>query len=143
MAGSTKGPLAGSVNMMPLIDILFQIVIFFLIAAQIQVQERSLPIVLPQASAAMPLVGKPKEFFVHVDREGHCFAGGVYIDLPTLGEEFESSRNQQPTAAIGRDSRRQEMRMGARRGRDEHLQQSRHQRLPRHHRRTGNVANES
>jgi biopolymer transport protein ExbD len=96
MAGSTKGPLAGSVNMMPLIDILFQIVIFFLIAAQIQVQERSLPIVLPQASAAMPLVGKPKEFFVHVDREGRCFAGGVFIDLPTLEKNLNQAAINNP-----------------------------------------------
>ncbi len=82
--------------MMPLIDILFQIVIFFLIAAQIQVQERSLPIVLPQASAAMPLVSKPREFFVHVDREGHCFAGGVFIDLPTLEKNLNQAAIDNP-----------------------------------------------
>jgi biopolymer transport protein ExbD len=96
MAGSTRGPLTGTVNMMPLIDILFQIVIFFLIAAQIQVQERSLPIVLPQASAAMPLVSKPKEFFVQVDREGRCYAGGQYVDLPTLEKGLNQAATDNP-----------------------------------------------
>ncbi len=85
MAGaSTKGPISGNVNMMPMIDILFQIVIFFLVAAQIQVADRSLPIVLPQASAAKPLVTKPKEFFVNVDRDGHYFANGVFLTIDAL-----------------------------------------------------------
>ncbi len=96
MAGNAKGPLAGSVNMMPMIDILFQLVIFFLVAAEIQVQERSLPIVLPQASAAMPLTSKPKEFFVHVDREGRCFAGGIYIDLPALEKNLTQAAIDNP-----------------------------------------------
>src|ERR1700681_2022457 len=96
MAGSTKGPLAGSVNMMPLIDILFPIVIFFLVAAQIQIQERSLPIVLPKASAAMPLTAKPKEFFVHVDRDGHFYAGGNFIELDALERELNQAAVDNP-----------------------------------------------
>jgi len=84
MAGAAKGPLAGNVNMMPMIDILFQLVVFFLVATQITTAERSLPIVLPQASAAKPLTSKPKEFFIDVDREGHYYARGVPTTIDAL-----------------------------------------------------------
>ena len=73
-APPTKSSIAGYVNMMPLIDILFQLIIFFLVATQIATAERSLPIVLPQASAAKPLTSKPKEFFIDIDHDGHYFA---------------------------------------------------------------------
>jgi biopolymer transport protein ExbD len=96
MAGPAKGPLVGNVNMMPMIDILFQVVIFFLVAAQIQVAERSLPIVLPQASAAMPLTTKPKEYFVHIDRDGHYYAGGNYIELDALERELNQAAVDNP-----------------------------------------------
>jgi biopolymer transport protein ExbD len=96
MAGNVRGPIAGNVNMMPMIDILFQVVIFFLVAAQIQVADRSLPIVLPQASAAMPLTTKPKEYFVNVDREGHYYAGGNFIELDTLEKELNQAAVDNP-----------------------------------------------
>ncbi|HEV3418122.1 MAG TPA: biopolymer transporter ExbD [Pirellulales bacterium] len=96
MAVNFRGPVAGNVNMMPMIDILFQIVIFFLVAAQIQIQERSLPIVLPKASAAMPLTAKPKEFFVHVDRDGHFYAGGNFIELDALERELNQAAVDNP-----------------------------------------------
>jgi len=96
MAGNVRGPVAGNVNMMPMIDILFQVVIFFLVAAQITVADRSLPIVLPQASAAMPLTTKPKEYFVNVDREGHYYAGGNFIELDALERELNQAATDNP-----------------------------------------------
>ncbi len=96
MAANMKGPIAGNVNMMPMIDILFQVVIFFLVAAQITVQDRSLPIVLPQASAAMPLTTKPKEFFITVDREGHYYTAGNFIPLDELERELNQAAADNP-----------------------------------------------
>jgi biopolymer transport protein ExbD len=96
MAGNAKGPLAGNVNMMPMIDILFQIVIFFLVAATITQTEKSLPIVLPQASAAKPLTSKPKEFYVNVDRSGKYFVNGVSLTLPVLEEQLNQAAVNNP-----------------------------------------------
>jgi biopolymer transport protein ExbD len=96
MAGNARGPIAGNVNMMPMIDILFQVVIFFLVAAQITVQDRSLPIVLPQASAAVPLTTKPKEYFITIDREGHYYAAGNFIELDALERELNQAAADNP-----------------------------------------------
>ena len=96
MAGNVRGPVSGNVNMMPMIDILFQIVIFFLVAAQIQVGDRSLPIVLPQASAAKPLVSKPKEFYVNVDRDGHYFANGTFLTIDALEQGLNQAAVDNP-----------------------------------------------
>lgn len=96
MAANMKGPITGSVNMMPMIDILFQVVIFFLVAAQITVQDRSLPIVLPQASAAMPLTTKPKEFFITVDREGLYYVGAHPVPLDDLERQLNQAATDNP-----------------------------------------------
>src|SRR5271154_6391925 len=96
MAGAAKGPLVGTVNMMPLIDILFQLIIFFLVATQITTAERSLPIVLPQASAAKPLTSKPKEFFVDVDREGHYYARGLPVTIDAIEKQLNQASIDNP-----------------------------------------------
>lgn len=96
MAGSAKGPLAGNVNMMPMIDILFQLVIFFLVATQITVAEHALPIVLPQASAAKPLTSKPKEFFIDIDRDGHYYTRGLPITIDSLQQQLSQAAVDNP-----------------------------------------------
>ena len=96
MAANTQSPLSGTVNMMPLIDILFQLIIFFLVATQIATAERSLPIVLPQASAAKPLTSKPKEFFIDVDKQGHYFARGVSTTLEALEKQLTQATIDNP-----------------------------------------------
>jgi biopolymer transport protein ExbD len=96
MAGPAKGPLSGNVNMMPMIDILFQLIIFFLVATQITTAERALPIVLPQASAAKPLTSKPTEFFVDVDRDGHYYARGLPITIEALEKQLNQASIDNP-----------------------------------------------
>ncbi len=84
MSVDIKGPLAGSVNMMPMIDILFQLVIFFLVAARLQSQEGQLSVVLPQASEAQPLTVKPNDFEVDIDQQGGYFVAGKPVALAEL-----------------------------------------------------------
>jgi biopolymer transport protein ExbD len=82
--------------MMPMIDILFQLIIFFLVATQIATAERSLPIVLPQASAAKPLTSKPKEFFIDIDHDGHYFARGLPTTLESLEQQLAQASVDNP-----------------------------------------------
>ncbi len=65
-----KSTALGKLNLTPMIDVVFLLLIFFLVATRFEEQERELNVVLPQASEAMPLTAKPKELFVNVDREG-------------------------------------------------------------------------
>jgi biopolymer transport protein ExbD len=61
---------AGVINFTPLIDCVFLLLIFFLVASKFEQEERELNVVLPQASEARPLTSKPKELFVNVGRDG-------------------------------------------------------------------------
>lgn len=67
-----KGKALDGINITPLIDCVFLLLIFYIVAAEIRKpeKEREQTVQLPQASEAMPLTAKPSELFVNVTREG-------------------------------------------------------------------------
>lgn len=65
-----KGRALGMINFMPLIDIVFLLLIFFLVATRFEEEEREMDVILPQASEARPLSSKPQELIVNVDQVG-------------------------------------------------------------------------
>ena len=80
-----KGRLATGLELTPMIDIVFLLMIFFLVASKLDEADRSIDVVLPQASAAKPLTSKPREFVINIDREGGYFAGARPVPLEELG----------------------------------------------------------
>ena len=78
-----KGSALSSLSLTPLIDIVFLLLIFFLVATRFAEEERELDLVLPSASEAKPLSAKPREIFVNIDEEGSFF---VHSRVVTLGE---------------------------------------------------------
>ena len=70
-----KGQASGLVNLTPMIDVVFQLLLFFLVASKFAEDERELNIVLPHASEARPLTTKPDLLFVNVDAQGRYFVG--------------------------------------------------------------------
>jgi biopolymer transport protein ExbD len=91
-----------------MIDVVFLLLIFFLVATKFEEQERELDVVLPQASEAMPLTAKPKELFVNVDREGRYVVNGQLLNeaalLATLEQAAASNPGRQ-TVIIRADKR--------------------------------------
>ncbi|HWA99632.1 MAG TPA: biopolymer transporter ExbD [Pirellulales bacterium] len=79
-----RGFAYGNINMTPMIDCVFLLLIFFLVATKFEEEEREMNIVLPQASEAVPLTAKPKEVIVNVDHEGKFFVAGKQINEPQL-----------------------------------------------------------
>jgi biopolymer transport protein ExbD len=65
-----KGRLGTGLEMTSMIDIVFLLMIFFLVASKLDEADRSIDVVLPHASAARPLTSRPREFVVNIDREG-------------------------------------------------------------------------
>lgn len=65
-----KGDALAGLNMTPIIDVVFNLLIFFLVASKFEENERALEVVLPSASEAMPLTEKPKEIFINIDVQG-------------------------------------------------------------------------
>ena len=75
-----KGTALSSLSLTPLIDVVFLLLIFFLVATRFAEEERELEVVLPQASEAKPLIAKPKELFVNVTVEGRYYVAGKLLD---------------------------------------------------------------
>jgi biopolymer transport protein ExbD len=74
-----------ALNLTPLIDMVFLLLIFFLVATRFLQQERELDMTLPSASESRPLTAAPREVFVNIDHEGRFYIDGQY----RLDEELE------------------------------------------------------
>lgn len=103
-----KGRALDGINMTPMIDCVFLLLIFFLVATRFEELEREMPIVLPQASEAMPLTSKPKEVFVNVDQQGQFIVRGEHLSstelLATLRQAAANNPGRQ-TVIIRADKR--------------------------------------
>ena len=78
------GRALAALSITPLIDIVFLLLIFFLVATRFAEEDRELDVNLPTASEAQPLIVKPKEIFINVDRDGVYFVSGQHMDAAGL-----------------------------------------------------------
>lgn len=71
-----KGTALGALSLTPLIDVVFLLLVFFLVATRFAQEDRELDVILPSASEARPLTEEPRELFVNIDQEGNYFVDG-------------------------------------------------------------------
>jgi biopolymer transport protein ExbD len=79
-----QGRVIAALSMTPMIDVVFLLLIFFLVASRLSQEDRQLDIALPSASQAMPMTAQPRELVVNVDREGRLFVDNVPLALDSL-----------------------------------------------------------
>ncbi len=79
-----KGKALDGINLTPMIDCVFLLLIFFLVATKFEEAEREMKVVLPQASEAVPLTSRPKELIVNVDSEGHFIVNRQTLSADAL-----------------------------------------------------------
>ena len=91
-----KGRLGAGLEMTSMIDIVFLLMIFFLVASKLDEADRSIDVVLPQASAAKPLTSRPREFVVNIDRDGNYFAGARPMRLEDLKDLLRQAATDNP-----------------------------------------------
>ena len=68
-----RGKALGLLDLTPMMDMVFNLLIFFMVVSQFAEAERSLKVQLPDGSQAMPLTVKPREIFVNIDKDGRYF----------------------------------------------------------------------
>ena len=73
-----------SINLTPLIDVVFLLLIFFLVATQFSQDDQQLPIKLPSAQSAVPMTIEPEELVVHIAQDSTMMVRGQGVDLATL-----------------------------------------------------------
>ncbi len=91
-----KGRLGGSLELTPMIDVVFLLMIFFLVASKLDEADRSIDVVLPDATAAKPLTSRPREFVVNVDRGGRYYAGARPVELDELRDLLRQAAADNP-----------------------------------------------
>lgn len=92
----SKGRALGTLSLTPLIDIVFLLLIFFLVATRFAEEDRKLEVQLPTASDAQPVTEQPQEIAINIDQEGRFFVGGQFVDEGELFELLRTARINNP-----------------------------------------------
>lgn len=67
---------AGGIDLTPIVDVVFLLLVFFLVATTFREAERELDVELPAAASAAPLSAALREVIVNVDAEGRMIVAG-------------------------------------------------------------------
>ncbi len=92
------------IDFVPMVDVLFNLLIFFLLATTIAQVEREMQIALPFASASGPISAAVREFIINVDGKGKTFVAGREIeagDLQTMVHEAVATNPEQKVTVRG------------------------------------------
>lgn len=92
-----KSNIAGTLSLTPLIDVVFLLLIFFLVTSEFEDEERRLDIVLPSATSAVPMTSKPREIVVDLDRAGLLYLRGEVTSLENFEELLKKAVASNPT----------------------------------------------
>lgn len=84
LIGKKQDEAGPSIEMTPIIDMVFLLLIFFLVATTYQQSERELAIALPEAEAAGPIATMLREIIINVDSQGQIIIGGQTHTLEEL-----------------------------------------------------------
>lgn len=87
---------SGALRLTPLIDVMFMLVIFFLVTARFEQEERDMDVKLPRASEAQPTIFEGEELFVTVTPAGDFFVEGERLDSVTLEARLHALHRSNP-----------------------------------------------
>lgn len=88
-------------NMTPMIDVVFLLIIFFLVSSHLARQENRLPLDLPVASTYGPTDPERAPLTISIDRDAKFRVAGDVVDVASLRSILVDLRNQMgPEAAI-------------------------------------------
>jgi biopolymer transport protein ExbD len=74
-----------SLSLTPLVDVVFLLLIFFLVASRFAEEDRELNVELPTASEARPMVLKPDDIELSIDQAGnYSLEAGQSMSLPEV-----------------------------------------------------------
>jgi biopolymer transport protein ExbD len=101
-----KGRAFDAVNLTSVMDLVFLLLIFFMVTSQFADEERALELPLPSASEAKPLASNPTELFVNIDKDGRYFLNGRFMKIDEVEATLRQAKANNPvtqTVAIRAD----------------------------------------
>lgn len=105
---AAKADTGPSIEMTPVIDIVFLLLIFFLVATTFQQAEREIQVALPEAESAGPISAVLREIVINVRADGTLVVGGAQVTLDGLrgmvGDATERNPEQKVSVRGDRDA---------------------------------------
>jgi biopolymer transport protein ExbD len=92
------------IPLIPMIDCMFVLLVFFLVATTLKRTERELPIDLPQSGAAMDLEQKEDTLVIGVDRNGQKFFGAEPVSTELLHQRLAAAALTDPNRRVRIDA---------------------------------------
>ena len=86
------------INIVPMIDVIFAILVYFIVSSLFLSRSEGLPVNLPQAETAQ--LQKSKQITVSLDSEGTLTVGNQTTELAQLKTKVENLLKTEPTTVI-------------------------------------------
>ncbi len=94
------------VQMAPLIDCVFLLIIFFLVATTMKKIEKELPLELPEAAASVGRQVEDNMTVISIDRDGNLYLGSEPVGQGYLGRKLQELAQANPQHRIRIDGDR-------------------------------------
>lgn len=89
-----------AIDLTPIIDMVFLLLIFFLVATTFHQTEREMKVALPVASSAGPISAALRELVVNVDADGQIIVAGRAMDGDTLRQMVSDAVKLNPQQKV-------------------------------------------
>lgn len=90
----------GALSITPLIDIVFLLLIFFLVSSRYENEEPQLDLNLPQVSEALPASVQPQELVISVNDQGQYFIDGQFRQLEQVEQIITRAHTNNRTQTV-------------------------------------------
>ncbi len=89
-----------TLNLTPMIDIVFLLIIFFMVSTSFSQMERDIRLQVPQVRSSGPLTPAPEKKVINVYRDGRITLQGQPVTLEELQRRLRQARRQYPDQGV-------------------------------------------
>jgi biopolymer transport protein ExbD len=97
---SADVPDSDPINMTPMIDIVFNLLIFFMLSATYMIEEREIALSVPSVRGAAPSAPAPSEIVVNVHEDGRVSIDGQPLDAASLADRLRKAVANYPDQSV-------------------------------------------
>lgn len=91
-----KSQATSTLSLTPLIDVVFLLLVFFLVTTRFAQDDPRMPINLPSATSATPMTEPPKEITIDIGSNGNTMLNGQELTLGEIEESLQKAVASNP-----------------------------------------------
>ena len=89
-----------TINLTPMIDVVFLLIIFFMVGTQFSDKERHIDLTLPGAGQLQAMIAPPDSREVAISNAGEIFLDGAAVDMEGLTSRLRKMTEQYPDLRV-------------------------------------------